>query len=136
MVYLLDTNVVVAMLRRHSMRLAQIIEQRRDQVAVSAITAMELEYGAERSQRTELMRAAVDQALILLTVLDFDRAAARAAAKVRAELAALGTPIGPYDTLIAGHARSRGLTVVTHNAREYSRVPGLTVEDWVAEYGR
>jgi tRNA(fMet)-specific endonuclease VapC len=67
----------------------------------------------------------------LIEVLPFDRAAAEDAGRVRGYLAGLGTPIGPFDSLIVGHARSRGLIVVTNNTREFSRVPGLQVEDWL-----
>jgi tRNA(fMet)-specific endonuclease VapC len=92
---------------------------------------MELEYGVERSTQPEAMRRDVDGLLNLLTVKDFDRSAARHASEIRAILANQGTPIGPLDTLIAGHARSLGLVVVTHNLREFCRVPDLQSEDWL-----
>ena len=67
-----------------------------------------------------------------LDVLDYNALAAEHTGQLRAELAKTGTPIGPYDQMIAGHARSRGLIVVTNNVREFQRVPGLRIEDWVA----
>ena len=91
---------------------------------------MELVYGAERSAVPEKNLAVVEGFLTRLEVLDFDQAASEQAAQVRAELAKQGMPIGPYDALIAGHARSLGLTVVTNNMREFERVAGLRVVDW------
>jgi tRNA(fMet)-specific endonuclease VapC len=78
------------------------------------------------------MRAAVSEFLAFLDVLPFDAAAAEHAGDIRAVLADEGTPIGGYDVLIAGHARSQGMTVVTNNRREFDRIPGLLVEDWAA----
>jgi tRNA(fMet)-specific endonuclease VapC len=88
----------------------------------------ELHYGAYRSERLEHNLSLVDG--LLLEVVDFDRDDAREAGAVRAELAARGTPIGPFDMLMAGQARGRGLTLVTANAGEFLRVDGLVVEDW------
>ena len=130
MSYMLDTSILVEILRGRADRLFLRFDQEPD-LSVSAITVMELEYGVERSAHPEAMRRDVDGLLNLLTVKDFDRAAARHAGEIRAILANQGTPIGPLDTLIAGHARSLGLIVVTHNLREFSRVPDLHAEDWL-----
>lgn len=84
----------------------------------------------ERSANPARNLAEVQGFAARLDVLDFDSNAAAHAGQIRAELARLGTPIGPYDQMIAGHARSRGLIVVTNNRREFERVPGLRMEDW------
>lgn len=92
---------------------------------------MELLYGAEKSAQPERSLVTIEGLLARLDVLDYDLPAAQHTAQVRAELARAGTPIGPYDQMIAGHARSRGLVVVTNNTREFDRVPGLRVENWL-----
>ena len=130
MSYMLDTSILVEILRGRADRLFPRFDQEPD-LSVSAITVMELEYGVERSTQLEAVRRDVDGLLNLLTIKDFDRSAARHAGEIRAILANQGTPIGPLDTLIAGHARSLGLVVVTHNLREFSRVPNLHAEDWL-----
>ena len=95
---------------------------------MSAVVIHELYYGAFKSQRVEKNVARVDA--LQFPVLEFDQEDARQAGEVRAHLASKGTPIGPYDVLIAGQARARKLTLVTHNTTEFQRVPGLKVEDW------
>lgn len=130
--YLLDTNIVIFALRDRPDIVRRRFSGARDQLAVSAITVAELAYGSERSSEPDRNRAAVAEFLGMLEVLDMDSNAAEHAGRLRAELAARGTPIGAFDTLIAGHARSRGLIVVTNNMREFSRVDGLLVEDWSA----
>ena len=128
--FLLDTNIVVFALRRGSPTLRERLREERDRLAVSTITVSELAYGSERSSDPAANRLAVSQFLSLVAVLPFDDAAAQHAGELRAQLAASGTPIGGYDVLIAGHARSAGLAVVTNNAREFDRVPGIEVRDW------
>ena len=93
-----------------------------------AIVAHELFYGAYKAQRRAQNLARVEA--LQFQVVEFDREDARQAGEIRAQLAASGTPIGPYDVLIAGQALARGLTLVTHNTREFERIPGLTCEDW------
>jgi tRNA(fMet)-specific endonuclease VapC len=94
----------------------------------SAVVIHELYFGAFKSQRVEQNVARVDALQFL--VLEFDDEDARQAGQIRAQLASKGTPIGPYDVMIAGQARARELTLVTHNTTEFRRVPGLRVEDW------
>ena len=88
----------------------------------------EIYYGAFKSQRVETNVARVDA--LQFPVLEFDHEDARQAGEIRAYLASKGTPIGPFDVLIAGQAKARKLTLVTHNTTEFRRVPGLKVEDW------
>jgi tRNA(fMet)-specific endonuclease VapC len=95
------------------------------------IVVHELLYGAARSARPREGRERVNLFVSRIAVLPFDLEAASHAADIRAELAAVGLSIGNYDSLIAGHARSRGLIVITGNLREFQRVPGLRCEDWL-----
>jgi len=97
-------------------------------VAISAIVAHELFYGAFKSQRADHNVALVDA--LMFPVVEFDREDARKAGQIRAFLAAGGVGIGPYDVLIAGQAIARDMILITHNTREFGRVPGLQIEDW------
>jgi tRNA(fMet)-specific endonuclease VapC len=127
--YLLDANVVIALLNDTTSETAQRARRGKPgDMAVSAIVAHELFYGAFKSQRADRNVALVDA--LRFAVLEFDKEDARQAGQVRALLARKGTPIGPYDVLIAGQAVARDLTLVTHNTEEFRRVPGLRIEDW------
>jgi tRNA(fMet)-specific endonuclease VapC len=127
--YLLDANAVIALLNDTVSPIARRIRRYspRD-VAVSAVVLHELYYGAFKSQRVEKNVARVDA--LRFPVLEFDQEDARHAGEIRAHLASKGMPIGPYDVLIAGQAKARKLTLVTHNTAEFQRVPSLKVEDW------
>ena len=129
--YLLDTNAVIALLNAVDSPLAQRARQEKpSDIAISAIVAHELFYGAFKSQRTAQNVALVDA--LQFEVIEFDREDARRAGEVRAYLAAKGTAIGPYDALIAGQAIARDITLITHNTNEFQRVPKLRSEDWQA----
>lgn len=91
---------------------------------------MELIYGAEKSSNPEGNLAVVEGFAARLEVLKYDEDAAAHTGQLRAELVKAGKPIGPYDQMIAGHARSQGLILVTNNCRGFDRVPGLRIEDW------
>jgi tRNA(fMet)-specific endonuclease VapC len=127
--YLLDTNAIIALLNDTASPIAKRVRRHapRD-FGVSAVVIHELYYGAFKSQRVEQNVARVDA--LQFSVLEFDEEDARQAGQIRAHLASKGTPIGPYDVLIAGQAIARELTLVTHNTSEFHRVPGLNVEDW------
>lgn len=127
--YLLDTNALIALLRGPAEVLNRRVRQHDpEEIGVSSISMHELYYGAYRSERTERNLALVDG--LRLQVIDFDSDDARESGAIRAHLAGRGMPIGPYDVLIAGQARGRGLTLVTANTAEFRRVPDLAVEDW------
>ena len=129
--YLLDTNAVIALLNDTTSKTA--LRARREKpgdVAISVIVMHELFYGAFRSRRAAQNAALIDA--LQFVVLDFDKEDAQQAGEVRALLASNGTPIGAYDVLIAGQAVARNLILVTHNTREFGRVPGLRLEDWQA----
>jgi tRNA(fMet)-specific endonuclease VapC len=132
----LDTNAIIALLNRSSMtvrvRLADAVH-RREVIAVPTVVLFELRYGAAKSANRQ--RAARRIAELLagpVEVLDFESDDAEEAGDIRAALERAGTPIGPYDVLIAGQARRRGALLVTANRREFARVPGLRTEDWLA----
>ena len=129
MPYLLDTNAVIAMLRDRASPAARRAhrEQPRN-VAISAIVAHELFFGAFKSRRVPENVAAVDA--LQFEVLEFDKEDARRAGEIRALLGLQGSTIGPFDVLIAGQALARDMILVTHNIREFGRVPGLQIEDW------
>lgn len=128
--HLIDTDIAIEALRRRRRALRARFAAHGTALAISSVTVAELTYGAHRSTEPAANLAAVEEFVALLTVLPFDIGAAQHAGQVRAELAGLGTPIGAYDVLIAGHARSLGLVVATGNVREFRRVPGLRVENW------
>jgi tRNA(fMet)-specific endonuclease VapC len=129
--YMLDTNVCIRVLRDRPLALRDRFNRDADSLCISTVVLMELLYGAERSARTTHHRQEVERLSARLSVLPFDNAAASHAAEIRAMLAGSGQIIGAYDALIAGHARSQGLIVVTGNLREFSRVDGLRSEDWL-----
>lgn len=130
MKYLLDSNAVIAALKRHAGLTSRLRQHQPQDFAVSAIVAHELFFGAYKSKRIAENLARIDE--LQFEILDFDQEDARHAGELRATLAAAGIPIGPYDILIAGQALARGLTLITHNVREFQRVPALAVEDWEA----
>lgn len=128
---LLDTNAVIALLARRSDALLQRVEAAEPgSLAVSSIVAHELYYGAYRSQKVAFNLETLRLLFADLAILDLDREDARVAGEIRADLARQGTPIGPYDVLIAGQARARNLTLITNNTDEFARVPGLGIQDW------
>nr|WP_295107219.1 tRNA(fMet)-specific endonuclease VapC [uncultured Caulobacter sp.] len=133
--YLLDTNLCIRVLRDRPAGLRERFNAHADALCVSTIVLTELLHGALKSARPNHNRSEVERFAAKLAVLDFDAAAADHAADIRATLERAGQPIGGYDLLIAGHARSRGLIVVTGNLAEFQRVDGLRCEDWLAEAG-
>ena len=128
---LLDTNVCIHIIRRRPQAVLRRFEGYGiGEVGVSSITVAELRYGAEKSLRPEQNLEALGRFLLPLEVLAFGGGAAASYGRIRAVLERAGTPIGPLDTLIAAHAVSVSVTLVTNNTREFGRVPGLEVEDW------
>jgi len=129
--YLLDTNIVIYTIKNRPDTLREIFNQHDGQMGISAVTWGELVFGAEHSQQPERNLADIEAMAARLDVLPFDEKAAVHFGQLRAELYRRGTPIGPYDMMIAGHARSLGLILVTNNIKEFERVPGLRIENWV-----
>ena len=128
--YMLDTNILIYTVKNKPEAVRQQFEAHEGEICTSSVTAMEMLYGAHKSQSVRRNLDVIDALLSRLTVLDFDLAAAEHAGAIRASLASDGRPIGPYDTMIAGHARSLGLVLVTNNVREFRRVSGLRLENW------
>jgi tRNA(fMet)-specific endonuclease VapC len=131
-ILLLDTNTCIYLIKQHPPEvLRKFNEYTVGDIGISSITAAELAFGVQKSQRPEENRRALQQFLLPLTVAHFDENAAAAYGHIRAQLEKRGTSIGPLDTLIAAHALSLDLTLVTNNVREFERVPDLEVENWV-----
>jgi len=128
--YLLDTNTCVHAIKRVPAIIDRLKRLSPDDLGISVISLAELWFGALKSSRPERTRASVDAFLGPFEMLPFDREAAGSYAEIRLHLERAGRPIGERDLLIAAIARSRALTVVTHNLGEFERVPGLAVEDW------
>lgn len=127
--YLLDTNAVIALLNDPAGRVSRKLRSRPPaDMGISVVVMHELYFGAFKSARRDRNLALVDA--LQFEVLELDAADARHSGEIRAWLAARGTPIGPFDVLIAGQARARGLTLVSENLREFARVPGLKTEGW------
>ena len=133
MKFLLDANAVIALMKGDDGFMAQLKQHRPRDFGMPSIVAHELFYGAFRSQRVAENLARVEA--LQFEVMDFTPEDARRAAQIRSRLAAAGTPIGPYDVLIAGQALARGLTLITHNTREFQRVAELKLADWQAKPG-
>ena len=128
--FLLDTNLCIRVLRDRPPSLRERFNREADGLAISNIVLTELLHGAAKSARPEANRREVENFAARLEVLPYDAAAAHHAADIRATLERKGQVIGGYDVLIAGHARSRALIVVTGNRDEFGRVEGLRCEDW------
>jgi tRNA(fMet)-specific endonuclease VapC len=130
--YLLDTNILIYAYRHTGGCFERLRDTPSEHIALCSVNLFELEYGLAQSERPQTMRLFINELIVRHTMLDLTVPAATKAGVLRAHLRKLGTPIGEYDLLIAGIALANKLTVVTHNTREFSRVPGLQVEDWYA----
>lgn len=131
MKYMLDTNICIFVIKHKPENvIRKFIEHEPEDLCISSITYAELMHGVEKSQAREKNRLAIALFLSPISIVDFDNQAAEEYGRIRADLETKGNPIGPMDMLIAGHAISKGLTLVTNNTREFSRIEGLTVEDW------
>jgi len=129
--YLLDTNILSDLVRNPQGEVAaQITKNGEDSVCTSIVVAAELRYGASKSNSAKLAER-IDLILSALEILPLETPADRQYAAIRHHLTRQGTPIGPNDLLIAAHALANNLTVVTASVREFSRVPGLEVENWL-----
>lgn len=130
--YLLDTNICIYLIKRRPPEVLDRFRRHSPQdVAISTITLFELQYGVEKSQYRQRSENALTKFLLPLNLIDLDRSSAIEAADIRAQLEKEGTLIGPYDLLIAGLARSRDMTLVTNNTKEFERIVGLHLENWV-----
>jgi tRNA(fMet)-specific endonuclease VapC len=134
MKYLLDTNICIALIRQKPAALLQrLTSLQLGDAGISSITLAELFHGVEKSARPEQNMSALEQFLLPLDLADFDQDAALAYGKIRADLERTGQIIGSMDILIAAHAVSLNVIMVTNNVQEFQRVKGLFVEDWISE---
>ncbi len=132
MPYLLDTNICIYIIKQKPQSVFDRFNSvKPGEIAISMITVAELEYGARKSSNPQKNLLAFNKFLIPLNIIDFDYSAAIEYGIIRSDLETKGTPIGPLDTLIAAHAKSLRYTLVTNNEREFNRVIGLQVENWV-----
>jgi len=129
--YMLDTNIVIYTIKNRPSHVREIFKQHEGQMCISSVSLGELIYGAERSYQTERNLADINSLIARMEVSAFEEHACEHFGQLRAELYKAGQPIGPYDMMIAGHARSMGLILVTNNTKEFERVPGLRLENWV-----
>lgn len=131
--YLLDTNIVIYVLKRRPKEVLSTFNANASRMAISSITLAELIHGAEKSQRVNENFSAIEDFCSRLEILPYSAKAAQHYGAIRADLEKLGQPIGVNDLHIAGHARSEGLVLVTNNISEFERVPALELENWVAD---
>lgn len=130
--YMLDTNICIYLIKRQP---REVIDKfsgiAPGQISISSVTVAEMMYGVAKSQHKDKNKSALESFLAPLEIVDFDFKAAQQYGIMRVNLEKMGTPIGAYDLMIAAHALSLGLVLVTNNEREFQRIPDLTVENWV-----
>lgn len=132
MKYLLDTNICIYVIKQRPAQVkARFAQVPLGDLGISSITLAELQYGVEKSQLPAKSRQALQQFVAALEIYDFDDSATQHYGRIRTYLEQKGTPIGSLDTLIAAHALSLKATLVTNNVKEFQRVPGLTIENWL-----
>ena len=124
--------MVIYTIKNRPARVKTLFKKHSGSMCISTVTLGELVYGAEKSVKPEQNLADIEGLAARLDVLDFDNVAAAHFGQIRAEPAKTGKTIGAYDAMIAGHARSRGLILVTNNTREFNRVTGLRIENWAS----
>lgn len=129
--YLLDTNIVIHVLKRRPVEVLSTFNAHASRMAISSITLAELLHGAEKSSRVSENLSAIDDFCSRLVVLPYGAKAAQHYGAIRAALEKLGQPIGVNELHIAGHARSEGMVLVSNNVSEFARIPALEVENWV-----
>ncbi len=129
--YMLDTNICIYVIKNRPAAARQRFNQYGDQLCISSVTLAELLYGAEKSAKVAHNLSVIEAFAARLEVLPFAEKAAAHYGQIRSALELAGTPIGPYDMMIAGHARSEGLVLVSNNCREFERIDGLRLENWI-----
>ena len=128
---LLDTNICIYIIKQQPATVIKhFLEYQVGDIGISSITLSELRYGVAKSKHREKNAKALDEFIIPLEVVSFDEDAAHAYGEIRATLEKSGTPIGAMDMLIAAHAVSLGIPLVTNNAREFARIPAINIIDW------
>ena len=131
MKYMLDTNICIYAIKRKPKQVfIKLQEHEPEEICISSVTYAELVHGVEKSKAIEKNRLALALLLANIEIMNFDSLAAESYGKVRADLEKNGTPIGPLDMMIAGHAKALDYTVVTNTTKEFERVKGLKLENW------
>ena len=130
--YMLDTNICIYAIKHKPEQVFMRLQEHDPiDICISSVTYAELVHGAEKSKAIEKNRVALALLLANIEIMNFDSLAAESYGKIRADLEKAGTPIGPFDMMIAGHAMALGYTVVTNNTKEFERVKGLKLENWI-----
>jgi tRNA(fMet)-specific endonuclease VapC len=129
--YMIDTNIAIYTLKNRPAKVREAFECHKGEFCLSSVSWGELVFGAERSARVEHNLSVIEGFAARLEIAPFDALSAMHFGQLRSELASTERLIGPYEMMIAGHARSLGLILVTNNVGEFERVPGLRVENWV-----
>ena len=130
--YMLDTNICIYEIKHKPEQVFMCLQEHDpSEICISSVTYAELVHGVEKSKAIEKNRVALALLLANIEIMNFDSLAAESFGIVRADLEKEGTPIGPLDMMIAGHAKSLGYTIVTNNTKEFERVKGLKLENWV-----
>lgn len=128
--YMLDTDIVIYTIKNRPEKIKKMFLAHHEQTCISTVTLMELVYGAEKSADPRRNLGYIEGFIARLEVVSYDGNAARHSGEIRAELSKSGRLIGPYDLMIAGHARSLGCILVTNNTKEFTRVDGLRLDNW------
>lgn len=129
--YMLDTNICIYAIKHKPKQVFQRLQEHEtEEICISSVTYAELVHGIEKSKAVDKNRVALALLLSNIEIISFDTLAAEGYGKIRADLEKKGTPIGPLDMMIAGHAKSLDYTVVTNNTKEFERVIGLKLENW------
>lgn len=132
--FLLDTNICIYLIKQKPPEVLQKFNTYQvGDLGISSITVAELEFGVQKSQFPDRNQQALEQFLLPLKIADFDNTSAKIYGDVRATLEKRGTPIGSLDTLIAAHAVSLQVTLITNNVKEFSRVPNLKLDNWISQ---
>jgi tRNA(fMet)-specific endonuclease VapC len=129
--FMLDTNIIIYIMKNRPKQVKDRFTLHNGQMCISSVTLGELVFGAEHSQQTDRNLADIEEMTARIEVLPFEDKAAYHFGRIRSDLYRMGRPIGPYDMMIAGHARASAMILVTNNGKEFERVPGLQVENWV-----
>ena len=129
--YMLDTNICIYAIKHKPEQVFMRLQEHDPiDICISSATYAELVHGVEKSKAIEKNRVALALLLANIEIMNFDSLAAESYGKIRADLEKAGTPIGPLDMMIAGHAKALGYTVVTNNTKEFERIKGLKLENW------
>jgi tRNA(fMet)-specific endonuclease VapC len=129
--FMLDTNIIIYIMKNRPKQVKDRFTLHNGQMCISSVTLGELVFGAEHSQQTDRNLADIEEMTARIEVLPFEDKAAYHFGRIRSDLYRMGRPIGPYDMMIAGHARASAMILVTNNGKEFERVPGLQVENWI-----